>query len=252
MKFIFALLLSLNLLLYGAWQGWLGSGFKRWVAWSEAEPGRWAQQISPERLQVLNPAPAGQVALTLTPQLAPPASAAAVAAVTPAASAPAVVAAVSGALSCVELGAFNLNDAQALSSKLRASGFSRVDQRLAAPVNGFLVYLPNESRAARDKKMPEIRAKNETDIAVLQENSPLSHAISLGIFGTQEAATARVVALSKKGITGTRVIQRGEKSPRSFVQVLGLEEVQRDRLETLTQETGLSWRSCGSETSATR
>jgi hypothetical protein len=152
----------------------------------------------------------------------------------------------------VELGAFNNNDAQSFSDQLRALGFTQVNQRLAEPLNGFMVYLPNENRAARDKKIQEIRVSNENDLAVLQENSPLSHAISLGVFSTQEAASARVAALNKKGIVGMRVIQRGEKSPRSFVQVLEVEETQRSRLEPLAQAAGLPWRSCLSESTTRR
>ena len=275
MKFILAVLLLLNLALYSAWQGWLGSSVKRGLAVSEAEPGRLLQQTSPERLQVLTPAPVAQNPLSLTPALTTPTSAriatpAAAPATAPnatsntpasfipptplvaAATPTAPVTAANATLACVELGAFNSKDAQTWSDKLRGLGFAQVNQRLAAPVNGFLVYLPNENRAARDKKIQEIRASNENDLAVLQENSPLSHAISLGVFGTQDAASARVAALNKKGITGARIIQRGEKSPRSFVQVLGLEESRRSSLEPLAKEAGLAWRSCASETTTRR
>jgi hypothetical protein len=96
-----------------------------------------------------------------------------------------------------------------------------------------------------------LKDQGEKDVAVILEGSPLRYAISLGLFRTQDAATARTAALATAGITGARILQRSERSPRHYVQVFEVSAQQHNKLDALAQQTGLEWRACNANGSGT-
>jgi hypothetical protein len=111
------------------------------------------------------------------------------------------------------------------------------------------VYLPAQaSRAQSEALVQNLKSRGEKEAAVILEGSPLLYAISLGTYRTQDAATTRTAALNAAGITGTRILQRSERSPRHYVQVFEVNPEQRSKLDGLAQQSGLEWRACNGNT----
>jgi hypothetical protein len=224
MKSIFLILLVANALLWSAWKGWLGAEVHDLVNPMHAEPRRLQQQRQPQRVSVGNAAVRSKT-LASTDS--------------------------SAVTACLEIGAFNVTDAKT-SLQALAVDFPRVTERTAAAPSGYLVYLPAQaSRAQSEMVARRLKDQGEKDVAVILEGSPLRYAISLGLFRTQDAATARTAALATAGITGARILQRSERSPRHYVQVFEVSAQQHNKLDALAQQTGLEWRACNANGSGT-
>ena len=222
MKGFFLLLLAANLLLWSAWNGWLGTDAYQLVNPAHTEPMRLQQQVQPQRVIV------GELALRNA--LPPPGN-----------EKPAIAV-------CLEIGPFSPADAKTNLQSL-AADFSLSNERIAPAPSGFLVYLPAQaSRAQSEALVQNLKSRGEKEAAVILEGSPLLYAISLGTYRTQDAATTRTAALNAAGITGTRILQRSERSPRHYVQVFEVNPEQRSKLDGLAQQSGLEWRACNGNT----
>lgn len=116
--------------------------------------------------------------------------------------APAGVAAPSTA-ACVEWGAFaggTVARADAAMAEL-ALPAAQV-KRLTVDASGFWVYIPPlKSRDEADKAGRALKELGVTDYSVVQDQTPMRHAISLGIFSNDEAAQVFLKSLEKKGVT---------------------------------------------------
>ena len=209
MRFVFWALLCANALLF-AW----GRGFLGGAEPEQREPARLRNQLAADRLVLLSGAQAQAIAQAAAPAEAPEETAAA-------AEAPGVVPAAapaSPAVACVETDAFPAFEARRFETRLARLDLGERQTRLTVPyqeVTSHLVYLPPQGgKEGADRRTAELRERGVTNSFVMQEDSPLKWAISLGVFKTETAARTEQARLTKQGVANVRVIGRGPQSQR--------------------------------------
>lgn len=218
--FVFLLLLA-NLAFFAWTQGYFGQP-------DNPDAARLGQQISPERLLVLSrdKPPGARSEAPPAPAEAPVASngaresvEAAANAATPAAppagkpvdaqaTAPTETAARPAPEKCVAWAGLSTADADALEAALSNERFAALRRvRHSVPeINSWWVFIPPlATRAEADKKAGELRRFGITEYFIVQDAGPNRHAISLGIFSSEQAAEARLNALRTKGVRSAKV-----------------------------------------------
>lgn len=98
----------------------------------------------------------------------------------------------------------NLADADLDRARQALQGLKLADKasfRKSEKVTGYWVYVPpRASLADAQKKVGELKARGVGDIFILQENTAMRFAISLGVFSTEAAATNYLAQLREKGV----------------------------------------------------
>ena len=205
-RFVFWALLCANALVFAYGQGLLGTpdGATR-------EPARLRNQIAASKLVLLKGEQAQAVASAPEPLEAGTASAP-----TPLATVPVPPAAPQ--LACVETDAFTAGDARRFETRLAKLELGTRQARLTVPfqeVTSHLVYLPPQGgKEGADRRIAELRARGMTTFFIMQGDSPLRHAISLGVFRSEAAARVHAATLTKQGIANVRILARGPQSQR--------------------------------------
>ena len=208
-KFVFWALLAANALLFAYGRGLLGS------ADGEArEPARLAKQLAADKLVLLSGEQAQALAASAKaeakvedteaepeePQEAPPAAPA-----TP-------------AYACLETEAYAPPDARRFETRLARLELGARQMRLAVPfqeVTSHLVYLPpNGGKEGAERRVADLRERGISDYLIMQGDSPMRWAVSLGAFKTEASARTLASELAKKGVQGVRVLPRGPQSNR--------------------------------------
>jgi hypothetical protein len=178
MKWIFAILLVINILFFTVMQ--LGNSHGR-------EPMRGHEPVKAEQIKLLaEPPNAPEPALSMSESSAKGANA-------PVEAPPEI---------CLEWGQFSgdtlTRAAQAL-EKLRLG--EELVQRKAEKPGGFWVYVtPRKTLQEAQKKADELKQFGVQDSYIVREPSAMQHAISLGIFSTAEAAAKYLDQLRAKGV----------------------------------------------------
>jgi hypothetical protein len=206
-------LLCANALLFAYGRGFLGS-----VEAETREPARLRNQIAASKLVLLSGAQAQAIAEAAAPVVeAPEPIASDAAAPAPAAAVPAP-APPSPAIACVETDAFAAGDARRFETRLARLDLGARQTRLTVPfqeVTSHLVYLPPANgKEGADRRTAELRERGVTNSFVMQGDSPLRWAISLGVFKTETAARTEAARLTKLGVANVRVLPRGPQSQR--------------------------------------
>jgi hypothetical protein len=87
-------------------------------------------------------------------------------------------------------------------------GTVKLDKEQTVEGGNFLVYLsPSQSLREAQRKLFELKRVGIDDVALIGEGD-LKWAISLGVFGTEEAGKNRTQQLSRVGIPGAKVAPR--------------------------------------------
>jgi hypothetical protein len=209
-------------------------------AWTTLAPGASSgeaylvqQQINPERIRVLSPREAGEMAAgkgASTPLAAAPAPATApapVAAVAPAAAAAAPVPPASTKLAaCVEWGPFSATDSARVESALEplALGAKLVMRRTEENAGWWVFMPPQGSRQAAVQKTGELKRFGVDEFFIVQEEGKWRFAISLGVFKTEEAARAKLAELRGKNVRSAQVGPRDAVVTRVSYQLRDLGE----------------------------
>lgn len=177
MRLLFWLLLAANCIAFAAGQGYLGE------FGSEREPGRLATQLNPARIKLISASAA------LAPPPAP------------------VVEKKPEPVACVEIGNFLVSDLKRFETEVATLALGDHQSRHnVSEVASHMVFIPPApSKDAADKKAAELRQLGVTSFFVINDNSPLRWAISLGIFKSDQAAQYQLAMLTKKGVRGARV-----------------------------------------------
>jgi hypothetical protein len=193
LKFFFWILLLGNAGLIAYQQGYFDAFLP-----SGHEPARMANQLNADKVKII-PAPEPKRAAAPPP---PPPAAEPAPAPTPAPK-PVV-------LACAEVGNFNPEDAKRFKAELAAASLTeRLSQRTIQEISSHMVYIPPlADMEAVNKKVGELRQLGVNDYFVIQDNSPLRWAISLGVFKQEEAARAHLAGLNQKGVRSARIGQR--------------------------------------------
>ena len=144
----------------------------------DGEAARLTQQIQPDRIKLLTP----QQVATLGPGK---------------------VAALADV--CVEWGPFGDSERTRALAELEPTGLGRLlTQKRVATATAFWVFLPRfANKGAAERREAELKAAGVKDLFII-DSGPQRLAISLGVFRTEEAATARVAELGRQGVADAR------------------------------------------------
>lgn len=166
----------------------------------QSEPQRLTQQIRPEAVRILSPAPTGGAS-------APAAVAPAAAASSATAEGTATVAAAAPATHCLQAGLFSEEQTGSLRTLLESSlpAGQWVFENGVEPAR-WMVYMGKYSSAeAVTKKKGELRQLRVSFEAL--NNPALEPGLSLGSFATQEEATTELARIATRGVKTAKVIQ---------------------------------------------
>ena len=186
----FFLLLLANLLLFAYGQGYFGQD-------AGLEPERLAQQVGPDQVRMLA---SGEAAAAVRKKLmAPPDEA------------------------CRALGDFAREQAARITALLRGKHAElRFTERALGEPAGYWVFLPAlPTKKAADERVATLKKNGVTEMFVMTEEGTNLHAISLGLFKSEQAANDYLQTLKKKGVTGAKVVPRLSAEARILLEVRG-------------------------------
>lgn len=226
-KFVFWILLGLNVLLFAFGQGYLGK-----FNGEEREPARLKNQVEPGKLKLVT-AEQAQPASAATPAAAVDAASAPAAASTPEAAAPEAALPVA----CTEVGPLSASDDRHFESRIAKLELGQRQTKTTVPyqeVTSRLVYIPSQgSKEAAERKAQELRALGVTNFFIINGDSPYKYGISLGLFKSQASAEAMLATLNRQGVRSARIAPRGPMSERTVYQFRGIDAGTRAKIVKL-------------------
>jgi hypothetical protein len=233
LRFVFWSLLFLNAIVFAYAKGLLGTNTA-----SEEERARIKPQLEAARLTLLTNEQAEAARAAPASAAAAEASAPAAAEPAPAAApAPAPAAAPAKALACIDVGTFSSGEARRFESRLASLDLGERQSRQAVQAQDVTSYLvnipPQPSKDAADRKAAELRELGVTNFFIMQGDSPLKWAISLGVFKTESGAQTLLAQLNKQGVHSARITPRGPQATRYTYRFRDLEEPARARIVTV-------------------
>ena len=214
MKFVFALLVTANLVLLIA-QGWMSDVVR--------EPDRISRQFNAERIVLLlqEPAPAPGPAL---PAVAPPA-----------------------AQACLELGDFSKQAAVVFEKRLAQLALPVLPKKrtVMEPQTQMVFVPPKNGSAGAAQRLAQLRALGFTDTVILQEPSQWRGGISLGLFKSSESARAQLEQVRRAGVPDARIEPYPVAASRAAYQLRGLDQTMRSAVRAIAVDfPGIETRSC--------
>jgi hypothetical protein len=249
-------LLFLNAALFAYGQGYLGAG-----SGNEHEPARLKRQFNTPKLTLLNAEQAAAAAKALAPpaggdEAGAPSQASSPAPAAPAAPpAPATTPASAPeqkALACLDVGSFGSGDARRFEARLAAleladripAGRQAVQSQ---DVSSWLVHIPPQpNKEAAERKAAELRTLGVTNFFIMQGESPMKYAISLGVFKTETGAQTLLAQLGKQGVHSARIAPRGPQATRYTYRLRNLDEAARKRVAAYAERfDGVDVKNCG-------
>ena len=252
LRLAFWSLLFLNVALFAFAQGLLGTGKS-----NEHEPARLKRQFNTAKMTLLTrdqaeaAAKAAGAPAAGAPAAAPPAASEPAASASPAAAPPvAAQPAPAPAFACTEIGPLTASDARRFEARLAALDLGDRQSRetvQAQDVTSWLVHIPSQgSKEAADRKAAELRNLGVTNFFIMQGDSPLKYAISLGVFKTESGAEALLAQLGKQGVHTARIAPRGPQTTHYVYRVRGLDAATRKRIEGYAERyDGADVKNCG-------
>ena len=218
MRLLFLLLVLINV------------GFFAWVrylaepTWT-SDPAPLARQVDPGKLRIVSGA---ELARGATPK---PRAAPAPAPVP----APDKVTVPPAILACIQWGSFTLADAARAEKVLEPLELgARLSRRQVEESADWWVFMPPQgSRLGAQRKAQELRDLGISEFFILQEPGPYRWALSLGVFGTGEAARDHLAALRGRGVRTARVGRRELKVTKIWLQIERLDAVLNARLREI-------------------
>jgi hypothetical protein len=251
LRFAFWSLLFLNAALFAYAQGVFGTSKS-----NEHEPGRLKRQFNTAKMTLLTRDQAEAAAKAATPPADGEAAASGADAsqAATAASAPAVsnaaAAAPAPAFACTEIGPLDAAGARRFEARLATLDLGDRQSRQtvqAQDVTSWLVHIPSQgSKEAADRKAAELRDLGVTNFYVMQGDSPLKYAISLGVFKTESGAQTLLAQLGKQGVHTARIAPRGPQTVHYVYRVRNLDAATRKRIEGYVERfDGADIKNCG-------
>ena len=212
MKFVFALLVTANLVLLIA-QGWMSDDVR--------EPDRISRQFNAERIVLLLQEPAPEPAL---PAVAPPA-----------------------AQACLELGDFSKQAAVVFEKRLAQLALPALPKKrtVMEPQTQMVFVPPKNGSAGAAQRLAQLRALGFTDTVILQEPSQWRGGISLGLFKSSESARAQLEQARRAGVPDARIEPYPVAASRAAYQLRGLDQTMRSAVSAIAVDfPGIETRSC--------
>lgn len=214
MRVLFLLLVLVNVGFF-AWARYLAE-----PTWT-SDPSPLTRQVDPEKLRIVSGAELAR-ASTPTPKPKP-------------AAAPDKVTVPPAILACVQWGSFTLADAARADKMLAPLDLgARLSRRQVEETASWWVFMPPQgSRAAAQRKAQELMDLGVTEFFVVQEAGPYRWALSLGVFGAEEAAREQLAALRTRGVRTARIGQRDLKVAKVWLQIERVDAVLNSRLKEI-------------------
>ena len=212
MKFVFALLVTANLVLLIA-QGWMSDDVR--------EPDRISRQFNAERIVLLLQEPAPEPAL---PAVAPPA-----------------------AQACLELGDFSKQAAVVFEKRLAQLALPVLpkNRTVMEPQTQMVFVPPKNGSAGAAQRLAQLRALGFTDTVILQEPPHWRGGISLGLFKSSESARAQLEQVRRAGVPDARIEPYPVAASRAAYQLRGLDQTMRSAVSAIAVDfPGIETRSC--------
>ncbi|MBC3873220.1 SPOR domain-containing protein [Undibacterium flavidum] len=180
LRFFFWILLIVNALLLALNFGFLG----KWSG-EEREPSRMKLEKNADKIKLMTANAAQDLIDAQTKKVEP-------------------------ALACLELNGFTTADSKSFDEKINSLSLAaRLTRTELAEVATNMVYIPSlGSKDAADKKAAQIRKLGFTEFYIVQDQTPMRWAISMGVFKTPEAAKAHLANLQKKGLKEAKLAPR--------------------------------------------
>lgn len=140
-------------------------------------------------------------------------------------------------LACLEWGALVGGDVARAGQALEPLALgAKLTQRKQEEVAGFWVYIPPlASRQVATQKAGELKRLGVDDYFVVPDDPKWRNAISLGVFKTEDAAKARLVALRAKGVKSATVGARDTQLGKIYFQVREANSIVSAKLNELKQ-----------------
>lgn len=205
LRFLFWSLLILNALLLSLNMGWLGK-------WSldEREPLRLKAEKRADKLTVLSASATQDIVDAAAAKAIPP-------------------------IACFEFAGMTLADSQQIEEKLKPLAFgARQTRSEIAEVATNMVYVPPlANQDAAEKKLTLIKKLGLTDVSVVQDQSPLRWAISLGVFKTPEAAKAYLAQVQKKGVKEAKIAPRAVSASKFVLRFADVSSTEKKALDQI-------------------
>ena len=235
LKFVFWVLLAANVVWFAASQGLLGN-----LATDEHEPARLQNQVGVEKLVILTSSQAQQALDAATV-----AADAAVEAPAPAPEAPAENTA---ALVCLDVSNLRETDARKFETRLARLELGERQTRREVPsteYSSYIVFIPPQgSKEAADRKAAELKALDVADFFIMNADSPMKWAISLGVFKSETAAQSELAKLTRQGVHSAKVAGRSAGT-RIAYQFRGIDAATSARIGRIADAyTGQETRAC--------
>jgi hypothetical protein len=204
LKFVVWALLAANVVWFAVGQGYLGN-----VTSDEHEPARLQNQVGTDKLVLLSAQEAQetQAAAKVAPEPEPEPPG-------PAPDDPAAIPKPPPALAlvCTEVSNLREADARKFDTRLEKLDLgARQTRREVASTeyNSYIVFIPPApSKEAADRKAAELKALEVTNFFIMNADSPMKWAISLGVFKSEAAAQAELASLTKQGVRSAKVAGR--------------------------------------------
>ena len=235
LKFVFWALLAANIVWFAASQGYLGH-----INADEHEPQRMGKQIGTDKLVMLSAQQAQETLAAAT--VAAEAPVAEPADPAPAGPKPAA------ALVCTEV--TNLRAADATRFETRLAKLDLGDRQIRRDVAGtdftsYIVFIPPQgSKEAADRKVAELKSLDVTNFFIMNADSPMKWAISLGVFKSEAAAQNELAKLTKQGVHSAKVAGRASGA-RVAYQFRGIDAATSARIERMAETyAGQETRAC--------
>jgi hypothetical protein len=235
LKFAFWALLAANVVWFAASQGYLGN-----VASDEHEPARLQNQLGAEKMIVLSAQEAQETLTAATvvedaPALAPEAP-------------PEPKPVPGAALVCTEVSNLREADARRFDARLAKLDLGTRAVRREVPPTDFSSYIvfipPQPTKEAADRKAAELKALDVTNFFIMNADSPMKWAISLGVFKSEAAAQTQLAALVKQGVHSAKVAGRSSGT-RIAYQFRGIDAATSARIERIAATyDGQATRAC--------
>jgi len=149
---------------------------------------------------------------------------------------------------CLEWGAFNTADAAKAEQALAALALgSRLGRRRIEETAAWWVFLPPQpSRQIAQQKVAELKRLGVAEYFIIQEDSRLRFAVSLGVFRSEEAAKTHLAQLRAKGVRTAQVGPRDAQVQHVYFQVRDVADALRARLIELELSfPGTNLKDCG-------
>jgi len=199
MRALFLLLVALNL------------GFLAWSQYSApadamSAPHPLSRQIAPERLKIVSP----EQLAAATPR-------------SPAA--------------CIEWGSFTLAAAPRAEQALEPLALgARLSSRRGEETARWWVYIPPQGgKAGAQKTITDLKSRGADEYFVMQEEGKMRWAISLGVFGSEGAAKARLESLTAKGVRNAQLGARDTTVTKISFQVQDADPATQEKIRELAQ-----------------